>query len=123
MSKASCMPRHERRFERFDKNTVRAATRLLRMASAARRRFERFDKITVRAATRLLRMASAARLTEHEVDCYVSELAALEPRPGRWTAPRLKRLARWRACLAAPGTAARGSNRASCGTALRPAAR
>jgi hypothetical protein len=65
----------------------------------------RFDPITVRAATRLVRLAEAGRLPSWEVSHYLRELAAMEPGAGARARHRLYRMAHRRAALGNAGVA------------------
>jgi len=59
----------------------------------AERRYERFEPITVRAAARVLQLRRAGVVSPREARFYLQELAAMDQHAGRGSFPRLARMA------------------------------
>lgn len=89
-------------------------------ATQPERRFERFHPMTVRAAGRLARLAQGGQLSRREIDCYLRELVAMEPRSSEQAVRRLKRLARWRAAFHRWTTPSASGPRRTCSGARTP---
>jgi hypothetical protein len=70
---------------------------------ALTKRYQRFEPVTVRAATRLVRMARLGRITPTEVGRYIAILSAIDAHAGERGAQALCRIASRAAALGGSG--------------------